>query len=309
MACLDFCQISSARSLFLGSYVSLRGNFCLWYPCVAGLSSLRIQHPVSQDEAVHTLSCQRRSLCSWHGCLKTWLFCSNHPDVQRLASVCSHPKGTHPPLSGKRSSDGTFLTRLTALYPQSLADAIAKIFGAAVSAGKEEIPFVHWEQLLPARLPFCVPKRRIEDGGACSSASWIVPREPDFFAGLRHAWADALRSTGLLPQILQRLGAADKAAPLSDAELQEAGLGYTRTQSGVNAWESLRLHLLRILAEMSNDPDSAFADQLSAGVSLLSWPLLSRLPLECCTSAWQSALPDLPTQKQPRAGGAPARLD
>ena len=60
---------------------------------------------------------------------KSWLFCSNHPDVMRLAS--------HPPLSGKRSSDGTFLTRLTALYPQSLADAIAKIFGSAVSLGKE----------------------------------------------------------------------------------------------------------------------------------------------------------------------------
>ena len=60
---------------------------------------------------------------------KSWLFCSNHPDVMRLASLCSHPKGTHPPLSGKRSSDGTLLTRLTALYPQSLADAVARSSG------------------------------------------------------------------------------------------------------------------------------------------------------------------------------------
>ena len=140
---------------------------------------------------------------------KSWLFCSNHPDVVRLASLCSHPKGTRPPLSGKRSSDGAFLTCLTALYPQSLAD----IFGSAVSLGKEEIPFLQWEQLLPARLPFSVPKHRIEDGcGACSSASWVVPREPDSFSCLRHAWSDTLRSTGLLPQILQRLGSPDKAA-------------------------------------------------------------------------------------------------
>ena len=59
------------------------------------------------------------------------------------------------------------------LYPRSLADAIVKIFGSAVSLGKEEIPFLQWEQLLVARLPFSVPKHRIEDGcGTCSSASF-----------------------------------------------------------------------------------------------------------------------------------------
>ena len=57
--------------------------------------------------------------------LKHWLFCSNHPVVLRLACSCPHDKGTHPALSGKRSADGTFLTRLTALYPESLASAIA----------------------------------------------------------------------------------------------------------------------------------------------------------------------------------------
>ena len=251
---------------------------------------------------------------------KNWLFCSNHPDVLQLASFCSHPRGTHPPLSAKRSSDGTFLTRLTALYPQSLADAIAKIFGAAVSVGKEEIPFVHWEQLLPARLPFCVPNRRVEDGcGTCSSANWVVSREPDFFAGLRHAWSESLRSTGLLPQILERLGGPAKGAPLPDSELQPF-LQDLRLWLGVRsdaAWnkcleitpgQPFRLHLLRILAEISKDPDSAFADQLCAGVSLgvrsqlqpcaVMAPALppdpDPRPLECCTSAWQSALSDLP---------------
>ena len=95
---------------------------------------------------------------------KSWLFCCNHPDVMRLASVCSHPKGTHPSVSGKRSSDGAFLTRLTALYPQSLANAIAQIFRSALSVGDELVPFLQWERLLPARSPFSVPKHRIEDG-------------------------------------------------------------------------------------------------------------------------------------------------
>ena len=252
---------------------------------------------------------------------KSWLFCCNHPDVMRLASVCSHPKGTHPSLSGKRSSDGTFLTRLTALYPQSLADAIADIFKSALSVGEEEVPFLQWERLLPARLPFSVPKRRIEDGcGACSSASWVVPHEPDAFSGLRQAWCDTLRSTGLLPQILQRLGSSDKAAPLSDAELQPF-LSALRHWLGVPSeavWNAclevtpgqpFRLHLWRILAEISRDPDSRFTDQLVSGVSLgVHCPLrpctvmapglppdADPRPLECCTSAWQSALRDSAT--------------
>ena len=174
------------------------------------------------DAAVYALSCQRGGLCPRNECFhKSWLFCCNHPDVMHLASVCSHPKGTHPSLSGKRSSDGTFLTRLTALYPQSLANAIAQTFRSALSVGRELVPLLQWERLLPARSPFSVPKHRIEDGcGTCSSASWVVPQEPDSFSGLRQVWCDSLRSTGLLPQILQRLGSEDKAAPLSDSELQ-----------------------------------------------------------------------------------------
>ena len=160
------------------------------------------------------------------------------------------------------------------------------------------MPLPCWEQLLPARVPFCVPKGRIEDGcGTCSSASWVAPREPDFFSHLRHAWLDTLRRTGFLPQILRRLGSPDKAAPLSQSELQPF-LHDLRHWLGVGSdavWDKcleispgqpFRLHLLRILAERSNDPDSAFTDQLAAGVPLgvqcnlqrvLSWLLVSLL--------------------------------
>ena len=146
-----------------------------------------------------------------------------------------------------------------------------------------------------------------------------MPREPDFFAGLRTAWTEAPRATGLLRQILQRLGASDKAAPLSDLELQPFLHGL-RKWLGVRSdavWtksleitpgQPFRLHLFRILAEMSSDPGSAFTDQLAAGVALGVHsqlppgavmapglpPDADPRPLECCTSAWQSALSDLP---------------
>ena len=160
----------------------------------------------------------------------------------------------------------------------------------------------------------------MEDGcGTCSSASWVVPREPDFFSGLRHAWLDTLRTTGFLPQILRRLGFPDKAAPLSQVELQPF-LHDLRQWLGVDSdqvWDKrleispgqpFRLHLLRILAERSNDPDSAFTDQLATGVPLGVQcnlqpcavmapglpPDINPRPLECCASSWQSALSNLP---------------
>ena len=77
----------------------------------------------------------------------------------------------------------------------------------------------------------------------------------------------------------------------------------------VTPGQPFRLNLWRILAEMSNDPDSTFTDQLSAGVSLGAHcqlqpctvmapglpPDADPRPLECCMSAWQSALSDLPS--------------
>ena len=147
-----------------------------------------------------------------------------------------------------------------------------------------------------------------------------VPHEPDAFSGLRQAWCDTLRSTGLLPQILQRLGSSDKAAPLSDAELQpfpsalRHWLGVPseavwNTCLEVTPGQPFRLHLWRILAEISRDPDSRFTDQLVSGVSLGVHcqlrpctvmapglpPDADPRPLECCASAWQSALRDSAT--------------
>ena len=40
-------------------------------------------------------------------------FASNHPSIASVASVCPHPLGFHPALSGARASDA-FLTRATA---------------------------------------------------------------------------------------------------------------------------------------------------------------------------------------------------
>ena len=73
--------------------------------------------------------------------LKHWLFYSNHPWILPIASVCSHAVGTRLYQASKRSADGTFLTRLTALCPDSLAAAIADLFHTGLTSGNQESPF------------------------------------------------------------------------------------------------------------------------------------------------------------------------
>ena len=58
---------------------------------------------------------------------KSWLLACNFDSASALQSVCQHAPGSHPPVSGKRLPDGTFATRLTARYPQSMARAIASV--------------------------------------------------------------------------------------------------------------------------------------------------------------------------------------
>ena len=67
---------------------------------------------------------------------KSWTFMCNHDSISSVASTCTHPLGFHPALSGKRSSDGTFLTRQTAQYPSSLASLLASVASPFVDKGQ-----------------------------------------------------------------------------------------------------------------------------------------------------------------------------
>ena len=58
---------------------------------------------------------------------KRWLFWSNRPCVAALASTCPHLPGFHKFFRNSRQPDGSWSTRLTATYPQSLAEAIAAL--------------------------------------------------------------------------------------------------------------------------------------------------------------------------------------
>ena len=108
---------------------------------------------------------------------------------------------------------------------------------------------------------------------------WVVPQESDSFSGLRQEWCDSLRSTGLLPQILQRLGSEDKAAPLSDAELQPflAGLRRWLGVSSEAVWNASSKSLLVSRFGSISGASWRKSPEIPTHTSLISWCLESRL--------------------------------
>ena len=103
---------------------------------------------------------------------KSWLFVSNLSALESLASTCVHPPGAHVITSGRRSAQGTFLTRDTACYPASLC---LNIFGpcfrltSVKSLSYPGTAYCH---------QFCFVYFESPRGGwrgTCSSACWSAP--------------------------------------------------------------------------------------------------------------------------------------
>ena len=55
----------------------------------------------------------------------TWILYSSCPQLSALALQCNHPNG-HPPVHGKTDTDGNYLTKSLAAYPEALNKAIAQ---------------------------------------------------------------------------------------------------------------------------------------------------------------------------------------
>ena len=84
---------------------------------------------------------------------KRWLFLSNQPSILDLASICQHPPSTHKNIWGRRAADGTFVSRLTAEYPESLALGLAT--GNRCSRGRLSGPLclLVWRTVLDSAAP------------------------------------------------------------------------------------------------------------------------------------------------------------
>ena len=131
--------------------------------------------------------------------LRGGFFLSNRPGILKLASSCQHGSRAHQKIWGSRADDGTFLSRLTAEYPSSLATSLAGFLSTYTSAGAAEIPWQSWKSLLPTQPLWPTLTRRVEDGaGFNSTAYWISPQAPDFLGDLSKSLVHATLSGSLV---------------------------------------------------------------------------------------------------------------
>ena len=244
---------------------------------------------------------------------KRWLFLSNRPGILKLASSCQHGSRAHQKIWGSRADDGTFLSRLTAEYPSSLATSLAGFLSTYTSAGAAEIPWQSWKSLLPTQPVWPTLTRRVEDGaGFNSTAYWISPQAPDFLGDLRKAWSMRLCQDHLCLRLCRTLQFGTDAPPLSEEELRPflddlctfCGVPLPEAHEflSVQAGQPFRLNVLEKLLQMTHDPEAAMCADLRRGVRIgvdhdlvpsAHWPLRHNDPvctdLNICEGSWKSA--------------------
>ena len=151
---------------------------------------------------------------------KSWLFATNVAALRSLASACQHPPKHHPPIAGRRLPDGTFASRLTARYPDSLAAGLISCLRVVLTSSFGLALVRDWSSLLPCSIQWPVPDGRVEDGaGANSTACWSRPHGSDIFGSLRKQWTHRLIRSNLHIKISSALLSGSRSAPLTEDEL------------------------------------------------------------------------------------------
>ena len=153
---------------------------------------------------------------------KSWLFVCNYSCIHQIAAVCPHPKRSHKQVAGVKLADGSFFARLTAAYPDALADALAECFAPHLTKEGVVIRLSDWIQAVP-RQPtwrFAVSQGRIEDGGSlASTALWASPQHTDVLQLLWRHWHKRLMGDGLAHRIAGSLRDGNPEPPVDESTL------------------------------------------------------------------------------------------
>ncbi|CAE7451467.1 unnamed protein product [Symbiodinium sp. CCMP2592] len=278
-------------------------------------SSMTFLTETMQQWISSTLSFGAQVAACHHGMdvSKRWLFLSNRPDILDLASECHHGSRAHKAVWGVRAADGSFLSRMTAAYPKSLAAALAALLGRYTSSQGRLLPCAEWRSVLPMDPVWPQLSRRVEDGaGVNSTACWITPQADDHLAGLRKKWTQRLVDSRLCLRICSTLRAGTDCPPISAEELQpflddlccfcEVPESEIENFLSIPPGQPFRLNVLEKLLALTKDPESDLCQHLRKGVRIgvdhelqpsTHWPLRTADPvvsdLVICEGSWKSA--------------------
>ena len=208
---------------------------------------------------------------------KSWIFASSFKSLCSLACSCAHPMGTHTRVQGTRDSSGQFLSRITACYPSSLAEAFASVIAPLISQGHSDLNLDSASATIPWKFVGQFPKSFEDGGGLISHPDWSDgPRlEHDCFKPLRQTWLQRIVQLQLHKQVLVHFSQARAYPPFSDDQLEPFRKDLIEWLNSLNRkvdW-TIRAHQpmhLAVMAELSSimhDADVALFPCLQEGVS------------------------------------------
>ena len=163
-----------------------------------------------------------------------------------------------------KNAKGEYLSTLTAEYPPLLAEQIIQAVSHRVSRISGEcrpLPL----QGTPAFQAPQGPRLKMCDGaGNFSSADHSLPRTVEPHTSIAKAWLRWAAQSGLDKRIFAHVAQAKNEPPLTSIEVREAiGILFNTIQKPVpitlepESQQPYRLHILRLLAAVTDDPDMA----------------------------------------------------
>ena len=204
---------------------------------------------------------------------KTWLFASSFTPLAAIASICTHPAGSHQSIAGVRDEHGIYLSRRSATYPAKLAQDFAQKVSVLLSPAQESLNWNTVFSFFPKKDWFADPKSFVDGGGLFSSPDWSKPPDLDnLFKPLRDHWIPKILQSGLHKQIVAHF--QQHHPPFSEKLVQEFRDSLDtliplqhKLDWQVRADQPLCLHALSSLSDYMDDADKYLFPSLIAGVS------------------------------------------
>ncbi|CAL1144831.1 unnamed protein product [Cladocopium goreaui] len=224
--------------------------------------------------------------------------------------------------AGLRDDSGAFASRVTAQYPQKLAQLFANLVAPLLDTSALDLQWSSLDALMPTKHLSDYPFAQIDGGGAFSHPDWSQDnrQEHDWFKTLRTSWMNRIISERLDKILLAHVASGNPSPPFSmeiltpfkdDLEKFLEAHGHPPDWS-VRQHQPIHLHILHSLQKIMHDVDFTLLPSLLEGVRTGFstaippsgiFPPKERAdiepdPLSAHLSNWQSAEEDLPLTRE-----------
>lgn len=207
---------------------------------------------------------------------KTWLMASSFQPLSSIASTCNHSASAHQSIAGVRDEHGIYLSRRSAAYPASLAEAFADKISVLLSPTKQSLSWDNIFELFPKKDWFQDPKSFVDGGGLISTPDWSRPPHSaeNVFMSIRNHWIPKILDKRLHHQIVGHFQQRKVDPPFPESLVQEFRESLDRLLPlqepldwQVRPDQPLCLHALAAVSTYMKDPDTALFPSLIEGVS------------------------------------------